>query len=81
MGISIFYLANFAQPLCPAIKSGQAKLTKLNSLSTGEVFALALLVFIWLRLPVKKISTLMKRTVGALRQKARVLGIRLGHRR
>jgi hypothetical protein len=33
------------------------------------------------KLPVKKISALMKRTVGALRQKARALGIRLGHRR
>jgi hypothetical protein len=33
------------------------------------------------KLPVKKISSLMKRTVGALRQKARTLGIRLGHRR
>jgi len=33
------------------------------------------------KLPVKKISRLMKRTVGALRQKARVLGIRLGHQR
>ena len=33
------------------------------------------------KLPVKKISKLMKRTVGALRQKARGLGIRLGHRR
>ena len=33
------------------------------------------------KLPVKKISTLMKRSVGALRQKARALGIRLGHRR
>jgi hypothetical protein len=30
---------------------------------------------------VKKISRLMKRTIGALRQKARALGIRLGHRR
>jgi len=33
------------------------------------------------KLPVKKISKLMKRTVGALRQKARALRIRLGHRR
>jgi hypothetical protein len=33
------------------------------------------------KLPVKKISKLMKRTAGALRQKARALGIRLGHRR
>jgi hypothetical protein len=33
------------------------------------------------KLPVKKISRLMKRTPGALRQKARSLGIRLGHRR
>jgi hypothetical protein len=33
------------------------------------------------KLPVAKISKLMKRTAGALRQKARVLGIRLGHRR
>ena len=33
------------------------------------------------KLPVKKISRLMKRTVGALRQKARGLGIRLDHRR
>jgi hypothetical protein len=33
------------------------------------------------KLPVKKISNLMKRTAGALRQKARSLGIRLGHRR
>ena len=32
-------------------------------------------------LPVKKISRLMKRSVGALRQKARHLGIRIGHRR
>ena len=30
---------------------------------------------------VAKISKLMKRTPGALRQKARVLGIRIGHRR
>jgi hypothetical protein len=30
---------------------------------------------------VRKISRLMKRTVAALRQKARALGIRLGHRR
>ena len=33
------------------------------------------------KLPVKKISKLMKRTVGALRRKAGILGIRLGHRR
>jgi hypothetical protein len=33
------------------------------------------------KLRVKKISRLMKRTVGSLRQKARALGIRLGHRR
>jgi hypothetical protein len=33
------------------------------------------------KLSVAKISKLMKRTSGALRQKARVLGIRLGHRR
>jgi hypothetical protein len=33
------------------------------------------------KLPVANISKLMKRTPGALRQKARVLGIRLGHRR
>ena len=33
------------------------------------------------KLPVKKISRLMKRSVGALRQKARNLGIRIGHRR
>jgi len=33
------------------------------------------------KLPVKKISKLMKRTSGALRQKAGLLGIRLGHRR
>ncbi len=33
------------------------------------------------KLPVKKISKLMKRTVGALRQKARLLHIRIGHRR
>jgi hypothetical protein len=31
--------------------------------------------------PVAKISKLMKRTVGALRQKARLLGLPLGHRR
>jgi hypothetical protein len=31
--------------------------------------------------PVAKISKLMKRTIGALRQKAMVLGISLGHRR
>jgi hypothetical protein len=33
------------------------------------------------KLRVKKISRLMKRSVGSLRQKARALGIRLGHRR
>ena len=33
------------------------------------------------KLPVKKISKLMKRTGGALRQKARSLRIRIGHRR
>jgi hypothetical protein len=33
------------------------------------------------KLRVKKISRLMKRTVGSLRDKARALGIRLGHRR
>src|SRR5215471_20849896 len=33
------------------------------------------------KLPVKNISRLMKRSVGALRQKARHLGIRIGHRR
>jgi hypothetical protein len=33
------------------------------------------------KLPVKKISRLMKRTVVALRQKAGLLGIRIGHRR
>jgi hypothetical protein len=33
------------------------------------------------KLPVAKISKAMKRTAGALRQKARNLGIRLGHRR
>jgi hypothetical protein len=33
------------------------------------------------RTPVAKISKVMKRTVGALRQKARIVGIRLGHRR
>jgi hypothetical protein len=31
--------------------------------------------------PVEKISKAMKRTVGALRQKALALGIGLGHRR
>jgi len=31
--------------------------------------------------PVKSISRTLKRTPGALRQKARVLGIPLGHRR
>ena len=33
------------------------------------------------RLPVAKISRAMKRTAGALRQKARNLGLPLGHRR
>jgi hypothetical protein len=33
------------------------------------------------RMRVKKISRLMNRTVGSLRQKARALRIRLGHRR
>ena len=33
------------------------------------------------KLPIAEISKLMKRTVGALRQKARILGIRIGHRR
>jgi hypothetical protein len=33
------------------------------------------------KMRVKKISRLMKRTVGSLRQKAGALGIRLGHRR
>jgi hypothetical protein len=33
------------------------------------------------KLPVAKISKLMKRTVGALRQKARGLEIGIGHRR
>ena len=33
------------------------------------------------KLPVKKISRLMRRSVGSLRQKARALRIRLGHRR
>jgi hypothetical protein len=33
------------------------------------------------RLPVVKISKAMKRTVGALRQKARNLGLRIGHQR
>ena len=33
------------------------------------------------RMRVKKISRLMKRTVGSLRQKAMALGIGLGHRR
>ena len=33
------------------------------------------------RLPVMKVSRLMKRTAASLRQKARRLGIRLGHRR
>jgi hypothetical protein len=31
------------------------------------------------RTPVSKISKVMKRTVGALRQKAGIVGIRLGH--
>ena len=34
-----------------------------------------------LRTPVSKISKLMKRTMGALRQQAIKLGIPLGHRR
>jgi hypothetical protein len=33
------------------------------------------------RTPVAKIVKVMKRSVGSLRQKARTLGIRLGHRR
>jgi hypothetical protein len=33
------------------------------------------------RVPVKTISRTLKRSPGALRQKARVLGIPLGHRR
>jgi hypothetical protein len=33
------------------------------------------------RTPVAKISKLMKRTEGSLRQKARTLGIGLGHQR
>jgi hypothetical protein len=33
------------------------------------------------RTPVSKISKVLKRTVGALRQKAMIVGIRLGHRR
>ena len=33
------------------------------------------------RTPVAKIAKLTKRTEGSLRQKARKLGIRLGHRR
>jgi hypothetical protein len=33
------------------------------------------------RTPVAKISKVMKRTVAALRQKAGIVGIRLGHRR
>jgi hypothetical protein len=33
------------------------------------------------KLPVAKIARLLKRTAGALRQKARILGIRIGHRR
>jgi hypothetical protein len=31
--------------------------------------------------PVKKVSVAMKRTIGALRQKALILGLPLGHRR
>ena len=33
------------------------------------------------RTPVVKIAKLMKRSVGSLRQKARILGIGLGHQR
>ena len=33
------------------------------------------------KVPVVKISKLLKRTAGALRQKARILGLPLGHRR
>jgi hypothetical protein len=33
------------------------------------------------RTPVAKISKAMKRTVGAIRQKARILGVAIGHRR
>jgi hypothetical protein len=33
------------------------------------------------RTPVSKISKVMKRTTGALRRKAGIVGIRLGHRR
>jgi hypothetical protein len=33
------------------------------------------------KMRVKKISRLMRRSVGSVRQKARALGIRLGHRR
>jgi len=33
------------------------------------------------RTPVAKFSKVMKRTVGALRRKAGILAIRLGHRR
>ena len=33
------------------------------------------------RTPVSKISKSMKRAVGALRRKAGIVGIRLGHRR
>jgi hypothetical protein len=33
------------------------------------------------KMRVRKISRLMKRSVGSLRQKAGTLGIRLGHRR
>jgi hypothetical protein len=33
------------------------------------------------RTPVSKLSKIMKRTAGALRQKAQVLGIALGHHR
>jgi hypothetical protein len=33
------------------------------------------------RTPVAKVSKVMKRTVGALRRRAGILGLRLGHRR
>ena len=33
------------------------------------------------RTPVAKISKVIKRTAGAIRQKARILGIPVGHRR
>jgi hypothetical protein len=33
------------------------------------------------RTPVSKISKVMKRTIGALRRKAGIVGIRIGHRR